>query len=365
MRTSGIEMSNLVLPHGDSEQGNHTVERAKLIKTKREESVVQRLMQAVDERCNVKVIMRQWKPRLDLLVRLMLVATFFDDSLRTMTQFSGLIKELSEQGFISWLGLGVNAQVLLATLLLGIGCIAQLYGSICVLLLLQTDNATKVLISWAIVQPVLFAQLSNMEFLSESFSLIGGLFLIRAHIALDPKSYEGARIQLLGRILLPAMYLYHAGVFLMSALTLDETNSVAVYITSLTLFVFNAIALVSLVISSTLVAAGLKSRLVAFFLAMLNIGFVFYQHPFFLFIKLEEGEWKYDEVNMWMPSVALPKDVTVFDFDSSQIYDLHKYYFFLGISTSGALLLLAQLGPGEIAAQKEEVLLPFVNRAQD
>ena len=51
--------------------------------------------------------------------------------------------------------------------------------------------------------------------------------------------------------------------------------------------------------------------------------------------------------------------------ESYHIFDLHRYYFFQGLSTSGALLLLAQFGPGEIAVQEDEVLLGDVQKARD
>ena len=73
----------------------------------------------------------------------------------------------------------------------------------------------------------------------------------------------------------------------------------------------------------------------------------------------------YNKENMSFLNVALPTDIGLGDFELEQIYDLHRYYFFQGLSTSGALLLLAQFGPGEMAVEKDEVLLPVVQRAQD
>ena len=109
-----------------------------------------------------------------------------------------------------------------------------------------------------------------------------------------------------------------------------------------------------------------------------------------------------------MPHVALPQHISPLDIavQSSLIFDLHRsaaagsytyslhrsvarrgflefqylylsnvtarfldpsrrYYFFEGLSFSGALLLLAQFGPGEIAVEEDEVLLGDVQRARD
>jgi len=365
-----VEMRNLLNTDNDLEQGNRTSGKAARVisSSKKMDGFLERLMLPIEERCNLKILVRIWGPRFEFIVRLMLVATYLDDSLRTATHFSELTKQIvGEEGSLSWLAAtSPGLAGVVAVVALGIGLVAQLFGSLCLLSLHHPDGATKALICWTIAQPVLCGQLTNVEFIAESLSIIGGLLLLRAHLVFEQARHgTGARMQLLGRLLIPAMYLYYAGLFLMSAFALDETNSLAMYVSSLSMFVVNLAVLVGLAIGSTLVAFGLKSRLVALLLALVNLCFVFIQHPFFRFVWLESGEWKYDEDNMSMPNVVLPTDV---DFDTTQfyesVYDLHKYYFFMGLSTSGALLLLAQFGPGEIAVQKSEVLLPVV-RAQD
>ncbi|OEU06895.1 hypothetical protein FRACYDRAFT_252525 [Fragilariopsis cylindrus CCMP1102] len=343
-----IEMHLLIADNDDLKQKSGA-------KKKSEEGLVQRLLLRIDERSNVKVLMRMWGPRLEFVVRLMLVATFLDDSLHTVAHFSEHTKQIKLVGVV-------------APIALGIGLLAQFFGVICLLMRFQSDYATIALICWMITQPVLYGQLSNFEFVAESLSVIGGLLMLRAHLVFKQTNHGcGKHTQLLGRLLLPTMYLYYAGLFFFSASSLDETSDLVVYVSSLSMFFVNTAMLLGLVICSTLIATGLKSRLVAFLLALVNLGFVFYQHPFFRYIWREDGEWKYDEDNMSMPGVALPTDISPSDvvFDPLQIYNLHRYYFFLGLSTSGALLLLAQFGPGEIAIQEDEILLPVVARAQD
>ena len=343
-----IEMHLLIADNDDLKQKSGATKKS-------EEGLVQRLLLRIDERSNVKVLMRMWGPRLEFVVRLMLVATFLDDSLHTLAHFSEHTKQIKLVGVV-------------APIALGIGLLAQFFGVICLLMRFQSDYATIALICWMITQPVLYGQLSNFEFVAESLSVIGGLLMLRAHLVFKQTNHGcGKHTQLLGRLLLPTMYLYYAGLFFFSASTLDETSDLVVYVSSLSMFFVNTAMLVGLVICSTLIATGLKSRLVAFLLALVNLGFVFYQHPFFRYIWREDGEWKYDEDNMSMPGVALPTDISPSDvvFDPLQIYNLHRYYFFLGLSTSGALLLLAQFGPGEIAIQEDEILLPVVARAQD
>lgn len=335
-----------------------------LVKSREKEpdGLFQRVMRPLDERVSIKLLMRVWGSRLEFAVRLMLVATFIDDSFRTGLHFSDHIKQVGEQGCLRWLAQSSpNFVGVLATVALAAGLLSQAFGSVCLLALHQPDGATKALIGWTIAQPILYAQLSNFEFVSESLSLVGGLFMLRAHLLPELAAHgAGARTQLIGRLLLPAGYIYRAGLFLVSALTLDETNSLGTYVSSLSMFVIKTAVLIGLLISSALVAAGLKSRTIALVLALVNLVFVFYQHPFFLFVSLHHGQWKYDEEELYMslPQLALTGDINPLDIEPWMIYDLHRYYFFLGLSTSGALLLLAQFGPGEIAIQKDEVILP-------
>jgi len=336
-------------------QGKHDGGKA----TKKPDDLLQRIFLSIDERVSVKTLMSLWTPRFEFIVRLMLVATFLDDSTRTALQFSSHIDQVGEQGCLRWLVTSSPEVVrIIAAIVLGTGILAQLLGSLYLLALRHPDYATKALIGWTIAQPVLYSQLSNIEFVAESISLVGGLLMLRAHLVAEPCT------QLIGRLLLPTMYLYYAGVSLVSALTYDTTTNYASFLLSLSIFVGYTLMLVGLVIGATLVAAGLKSRVVALLLALANIGVVCYRHPFFRFIYLEGGKWKYHADKM-TEYVATPTDVSPTDLYNGELYDLHKYYFFLGLSNSAALLLLAQFGPGEIAVQKNEVLVPVVERAKD
>mmetsp|Transcript_8635 Transcript_8635/g.17520 ORF Transcript_8635/g.17520 Transcript_8635/m.17520 type:complete len:416 (-) Transcript_8635:59-1306(-) len=323
------------------------------------------LVKRFDEKVNIKHLTRKWTPYVQFIVRLMLVSSFLEDSIQTVTHIQEHSIEVSSQGCLRWLGPAAN---FFSTIILLMGIVAQWFGSFCLLRLTKTSIATNALITWIIIQPILYGQLSNFEFIAESLSLTGGLLLLRAHLVKatgnDYEEEDGAteRTKLLGRMLLPAMYVFYAFNFLHSALTSEETSNVANYIASLSKFVFYLGAVGGIGAGSFLVGVGLKSRKVAIMLAALNIAFIFYYHPFFRFVRREDGEWKYD-LDMPMPNVAVSSDVKFGDFEPSQIYYLHRYYFFLGLSTSGALMLLAQYGPGEIALQKDELILP--TRAQD
>lgn len=325
------------------------------------QGLLERLMCMDTGRQNMKRLIREWTPRLEFVVRLMLVATFLDDSFRMATNFSEHITQIGRQGCLQWLASSSTGLVdVMATILLTSGLLAQSIGSVCLLSLIQPDITTKALICWSIAQPVLYVELSNIEFLVESISLIGGLLLLRAHLVPG----AGAHTQLLGRLLVPMVYVYQAWGFLSEAFTLDETSGLGTYLSEVSVFVVDAAVLVGLVVATTLVATGLKSRIAALLLAFVNLAYVFYQHPFFRYVKIEGWEFKVDEKNMYW-NLAMPHGYEPDDMSPWMIYDWHRYYFFLGLSTSGALLLLAQFGPGDIAVQKDEVLLPVVSRGED
>merc|ERR1712086_1062245 len=104
------------------------------------------------------------------------------------------------------------------------------------------------------------------------------------------------------------MYLHYAFTWLKDALQEEETNTYTQFFKSLSESAFIASIGIGLVIVFGFVAVGLKSRFIASILGLVNIGFVFYQHPFFKYAWREDGEWKYDE-NMPVPSVTIaPKN---------------------------------------------------------
>jgi len=364
-----VEMQSLISSVNDLEQGNRASGKAvRMISSgmKTSDGFLQRIGMQLEERFSLKKLLRVWGPRIEFVVRLMLVATYLDDSIRTATEFSQITSQVRDGWLSSLSATSSELSSVIATVAVSMGLITQFVGSLCLIAKLYPNVATIALIGWTILQPILYSQLSNIEFIAESLSLIGGLLLLRAHLVFEQSRHgDGARTQLFGRLLIPTLYIYYSWLFLMSAFSLDETNSVMSYVSSLSGFVINLAALVGLVLGATFVFFGLKSRLVSLILGVVNLGFIFYKYPFFRFAWRENGEWVYDEDNMSMPPVTLPINV---DFGSPEfyalVYDLHRYYFFLGLSTSGALLLLAQMGPGEIAVQKSEILLP-VARAQD
>lgn len=363
---------------GDEEgrSSNTTIELESLVSPlrRKSEGPIDKFMERIDEQVNIRKLMKVWGPRIEFFVRLMLVMTFLNDSYGMATQFAEQIDTVANNGYpFRWLVASTpNFVTLMSTIVLGLGLCIQLFGSCYVLVSHDIHIATKALICWVIMQPFLYAQLSNMELVSESISLIGGLLMLYVHAQSKQKrsgsDANNELTSLIGRLLLPAAYIYQAMQFFFSAKTLDETNGFFTYISSLSMFVVNMAVLVVLMIGSSLVAIGLKSRFIALVFAFINLGLVCHQHPLWRFLSLSDGHWKVNEVYMWLPNVSMEGQNEAGTTDSEdpwEIYNLHQYYFFLGLSTSGALLLLAQLGPGEIAVQKNEFILPVVARGMD
>lgn len=298
------------------------------------------------DRVPLKHVARAWAPRLALLSRALLCATFLDDALRLALQPPGLMPVLGP------LPLGAAAFQPF------VGLAVELFGSLCLILLFRPGRASLALAAWSLLQPFLFGQLSNALLVSESLSVVGGLLLVRArHVPTSPYT------QLLGRLLIPAPYVCGAGWLLASSLELSETTSLPSYLADLSVFFVSILAFLALLLGSALVALGLRSRKVALAAALANLAYAFRAHPFFLYASRSPGGgWEYSDA-MPFPAVSLPFPLTPADVTPAAIYYLHRCYFFLAVSCTGALLVLAQAGPGEIAAQKDEAILP--TRAQD
>lgn len=307
------------------------------------------------ERLFQKTLARIWGPCLKFSALLMLVAPFLDDTHRVAMNFSAHVDQVAERS-LWWLA-AVSPELpgVVATVALCLGMLAQSLGSICILSLCSPAAATRALIGWTVLQPVLYAQLSNTPFVAGSLSLAGGLLMLRAHPVFEQEDAACARTRLVAaRLLVLAVSVCSAWTFLVSAITLNETNDLGEYFCSLSVFVANTAAFLFLATCITLVALGIKTRHAALFLAVVNFGCVFFQHQFFLYAWIgHDGEWKYNERGMYSHI-----GISIFDIDLddlSGLYDLHRYYFFLGLSSSGALLLLAQFGPGGKAVQKTEM----------
>jgi len=328
-------------------------------------------MVALDERYgNLNVLVQHWQPRVEVVVRILLVASFVEDAVRMLTQFEHHIVQVAAITLYN---------PTLATIAVGIGLCVQSFGAVAVIANFHIRAATLALIGWTLIQPCLYAQETNLEFLAESLSLLGGLLLLHAHHQPPLQDDTKHTTQFLGRLLLPSMYLYYGGMWMISILfDNEETGSYFQYFTSLSSVLVVVLLSIGLLCGAGLVAVGLKSRLVATLFAVINLIYTVEQHPYYTYAwrNATTGEWEYDTTRMnpaaLVVTATTPGDGINIDgvaedvvLDYTELYDVHKYYFYLGVSTTGAFLLLALFGPGHHALQRHEVLLPTVQRARD
>ena len=151
------------------------------------------------------------------------------------------------------------------------------------------------------LHPIVYSQVSNYEFVAECTTNIGGLLILLAHFhyrylappasaarAMEPPApYDGddemaptvrlkhaARLQLLGRILLPSLALYHGCHVLFRNFEREHTSShtLATY-----LFDFTLVGSLFAVVGAIVI--GLHSRAIALALSVINFLVVCYDHP--------------------------------------------------------------------------------------
>lgn len=383
----------------------------------------------VGERINLKHAYKQWGKSAELLVVLLTLATFVEDALRAAWDFSSHVDTIEQVGYIHdfCLMLPRAARRLLAIALLDFGIIAQAGGVTLVLggmLLAWRQQAAaasalnpswpvreglesraaarlaplgaKLLAVWCALHPLVYGQLFNIEFVAESCSVLGGLFILHALLQLraaslsashreededkDEDSGDGEeeeeeaadgsdfvvveggqellqrkrghgtaealmlllaqraadRQQLVGRLLLPSLWSYHAvSQAIENLMDLEHQHG-----HSALMYFCDGLAGFAISIAVGSIIIGLRSRLCSLSLALLNFCFAAWEHPF-------RGE-----------AVPYVEGMDANSVSKEELADIHRYLFFQGLSTTGALLLLAMHGPGELAAGGEEQLLP-------
>lgn len=373
---------------------------------RRAEGLFGRCLRRLDEHTNVKPLLRVWGPRVHFFVRLLVIGTFIDDSLRCAMHFKVHVRQVGEHGYLRQIA-ETSPDLIdgLAAVFLTLGLFAQSVGSVCLLTLVQPEAAIVALMAWTIAQPVLYAQLANAHYVATSLALFGGLLILRAHLRSSDRASSSsrrapvgggalcgascgsetaeeeevraaavARMQLLGRLLLVGPYVLQAGAIAQADLSASLAAERHRAAHSASMYGVDALVLVALLLGGALVAAGLRSRVVALTLALANGAYsLFVLHPLWAFAsppsggRGASGEWTYHEGAMRasMPRLALPPDLSESDFEPWLLYDLHRYYLFHSLSTSGALLALAHVGPGEIALEEDEILLGDAQRAVD
>ncbi|KAI5478621.1 COPII-coated vesicle protein SurF4/Erv29 [Pseudohyphozyma bogoriensis] len=265
---------------------------------------VQKLSDRIED--SIDAFSRPIRPWLPALGRFLIIVTFLEDALRILTQISDQNYYLQKHRGFPW---GLSHIFLYGNVLVMTAC------SLLVMAKRYPEIATGGLFAVVIGQGLGYGLIFDLNFFLRNLSVMGGLLMVLSDSLSKRKSLFGVvpsmevndadrkkYFQLAGRVLLIFLFLG---------------------------FVFNgqftfARAFVSIVglVACVNVAIGFKAKLSAMFLVV-TLSF------FNLFIN-----------NFWAVHAAHPQR------------DFLKYDFFQTLSIVGGLLLLVNLGPGEISVDK-------------
>jgi len=295
--------------------------------------------------------------RLGAFAKVLIVTTFLEDAMRCVLTFREQQQSMQVAGW--------ETPVLHSALPV-LSFVVQLAGSL--LIVLPADAGHRavagcyILLGWCLFHPFMYSQQTNWEFMLETTTIMGGLFVLlsheqlTAHTSATALSLPGAlkppealkdranRLQMVGRILLTAIFLYYAfievrGYAQRVKISWDQHDVGTPLIEAL---------LISLLLCmSSLVIVGMKSRWCALLLAVMMVGSAVYMHPF----------WKYAFYAFSKETDYYVMDgVPGMEGDVVEAYtmaDHQRYFFFQRMSTVGALLLLVVHGPGNLSMDEQ------------
>jgi len=132
---------------------------------------LQQILTAVDERVSLKHVHR----RLQAFARVLIVGTFMDDALRVTCDYPGQIHTMKAVGWGQ--SMGAWAPVI-HTVMPSLFIATQTAGVLLILTRLAPQAGCIILTVWAAIHPFLYAQQSNLEFLLESVTIIGGILIL-------------------------------------------------------------------------------------------------------------------------------------------------------------------------------------------
>jgi len=241
----------------------------------------------------------------------LLVLTFIEDALRVWFRWDEQISYMTSHMGYPWS---------FGFILLIASAGVQLTGSFMVLAGKHIDKASYLLLGFVAVQPIMYGQMADLDFVIRSLTLAGGLCLLLTHHASKAqeksqfpglpdnfvKSMGGSKIQLLGRVLLTFIFFFQA----VRSIGNDGTGERNFTFMS----VVPPLILMSL---CALVLVGFKARWSGMLLVLLLGSYDIYAYPF----------WAVSE----------------------RMRDFYKYYFFQTLSVMGGLILLVLYGPGGLS----------------
>jgi len=253
----------------------------------------------------------------------LLVLTFLEDSLRVVQQWEG---QMAFMQSTMHLGYYLGATLLFLSMLVQtVGSLVVLHAALVPSAKLGlAKRATWSLLAFTIVQPFMYGELTNIDFLCRSLTLSGGLLLCTfaqskqlasrpraSQWGLPQSNFAADKLQLFGRLMLTLLFFFEA---------LAGSNSGGLHSLIEAPRLLPAVTAVALIAAAVLIAVGFKTEWSALLLAG---GLVLLD----LF---------------WYPFWSAP----------SYRADHMRYYFFQTLSVAGGLMLLAVHGPGAIALEK-------------
>ena len=304
----------------------------------------------LDGRMNVKSVYR----RLQSIARFLILGTFVDDSLRVLFDYPGQISTMGSVGITRPLAYFAPAAFILTQ-------------SVSVFLILsgtRPEMGCTVLCVWVGLHPFIYRQQSNLEFLLESVTIMGGLMVLlsserqnrkalqrgaaRAQTGAltseDPEEQaEEAKkidlLQLCGRCCISAVFLYYGGKMCHESFQSIIGRSSEDFLSAAT----EGVLLVFLLVFTGLIVAGMKSRWCALLLALVMGLSALYKHPWYITM--------WSKSSFFLDFVVGYEDVKV---DAWLYSDHQRYFFFQQLSTVGALLQLVVHGPGKYSLDESE-----------
>ena len=232
-------------------------------------SALKELHSWVDGHINVKGVYR----RLQVAARFLVVGTFADDSIRVTFDYSGQVLTMQSVGF----GLAI-ASILPAVFIMTQGVSVFLIVSE-----IAPEPGCLALLVWTGLHPFIYKQESNLEFLLESVTIMGGLMVLlsserqnrkakqrkeQPSQMIDPgETAEEANkmnlLQLCGRICISAVFLYYGGKMMH-----ERVQSFSLGDENFFLAAFEGVLMVFLLLITGFLVAGMKSRWCALLLAL-------------------------------------------------------------------------------------------------
>lgn len=244
---------------------------------------------------------RRLQPHIPTIARFFIVATFYEDALRILTQWSDQVFYLNQWKHYPWF--------FVVTFLLSVS-IVMFVGATFLVLRKQTNYATAALCVCIVLQGLVYGLFTGSSFVLRNFSVIGGLLIAFSDSIVQNKTTFGMLPELQDKNQQVKGYLLLAGRILIVLMFIGFTFSKSWFTVVLT------------VLGTVCFAIGYKTKL-----ASIMLGFIltFYN------ITLN---------NYWF------HDYTKRDF--------LKYEFYQNLSIIGALLLVTNTGAGELSVDSKK-----------